>query len=234
MKFIIADDSEYFRRLFRTHLSQLGYDVLAEAKDGSELILQAKKLKPDMVLTDVGMSPVNGMDAAISILKDSPDTKIICITMHNISAWIYEMQVIGIKGYVYKHSDPDNLKEAIGYALQNKFYADKAILENLLLEIKALGRDHESNEWGDLQGEIDRVIHSTQKVKDVNGFVPNERQLFILSATANGKPIKQIAELLKTSDRNIGKIKVKMREACGVDTNSELLTIAYKNNWLRL
>ena len=226
MNFIIADDSDFYRNLFRKHLSNLGHTVLADAKNGSELIKKVKQYKPEFVLTDVGMEPINGMDASTEILKSLPDTKIICITSYNISAWIHQMQIIGIRGYVYKHTDLHTLEKAIESAVVNVFYTDKSILKHLLNEIKDL------NDLNDLNEEINKIISSTQKLKDVNGFIPNERELLILSATAAGKPIKQIAELLKTSERNIGKIKVKMRDKCGVETTPELIGVAHKNKWV--
>ena len=138
MNFIIADDSDFYRNLFRKHLLNLGHIVLTEAKDGKELINKVKQYKPEFVLTDVGMEPINGLDASTEILKSFPDTKIICITSYNISAWIHQMQVIGISGYVYKHTDLHSLSKSIDVALNNLFYSDKPVLKNLLDEIKFL------------------------------------------------------------------------------------------------
>src|SRR4051812_26645048 len=123
MKFIIADDSYFFRNYFRRQLLALEHTVVAEASNGTLLLEEVKKNETDFVLTDIGMQPLTGLDASIEIRRDFPDVKILCSTSQDIHSWIAEMQFIGIKGFVYKNAGKESLAQAIQDAQDNKFYA---------------------------------------------------------------------------------------------------------------
>ena len=229
MKFIIADDSPLYLYFFKNYLSKLGHKVIAEAKNGKELISLVKKHKPQFVLTDIEMLPINGMDAAMEIHQLFPEIKIICSTQHNRSHWINEMQMIGISGYVYKNSGIESLATAIDYALESKFYADNFVLKTLVADLKKVFEHSEHSEQNELINEIREIVNEAIKVTNINGYKPNSRELLILSATVQGKPVKQIADILRTSSRNISKIKAKLRNEIGVLTNAEVLQLAIVN-----
>ena len=230
MKFIIADDSPFCLYLFKNYLYTLGHSVIAEAKNGKELIRLVKKYQPQFILTDIEMLPLNGIDAAIEIHKLFPEIKIICSTQHNRTHWINEMQMIGISGYVFKNSGIESLANAIEFALENRFYTDNFVLKTLITELKKIfEQQSEQSEQSEFINEIREMVTEAIKVKDINGYKPNSRELFILSATAQGKPVKQIADMLKITDRHVSKIKAKLREEIGVHTNVEVLQLAILN-----
>ncbi len=234
MKFIIADESVFFRNYFSKQILLLGHTVLGEAKEGQTLVEKVRKLKPDFVVTDVGMSPMNGLDASMEIYKLMPEVKIICITLQNISSWISEMQQIGISGYVYKNSGNESLYNAIKSSLNNTFYCDTMQSKFLINDLKKIFHSEDSGVEGlsQLKTGLKSLLFQPQSRNDENGYIPSKRELIILTATAEGKPIKQIAELLGITARNISKIKEKMRDKTGVETNAELLSISYKNGWI--
>lgn len=88
----------------------------------------------------------------------------------------------------------------------------------------------QQSEQSELINQIREIVNKAIEVKDINGYKPNSRELLILSATAQGKPVKQIAEMLKTTERNVSKIKERMRTEIGVSTNTEVLRIAIQSN----
>ena len=137
------------------------------------------------------------------------------------------MKNIGIKGYVFKNSAIHCLSEAIGKALEGVFYADSNVTRSLYEEIKVLA---DSN---GLNAEMDKILHLVENMKDENGFIPNERELFVLSSRVAGIPVKKIADLLKTTARTITMMQTRMRTRCAVATNHELISIAYRNRWVK-
>ena len=226
MRFIIADDSYFFRSYFKRLVLALGHIVVGEADNGLSLVEQVKKNETDFVLTDIGMHPLTGLDASIEILSILPRVKILCSTSENIRSWIPEMQLIGIKGYIYKNSGKDSLINAISSALLNQFYMD---IQPSQKEIPHFEFKKTKTGFPETESPAGETRHS---IRDFNGFVPRERELLILHATAQGKPVKQIAGLLSTTERNISKIKEKMRDKVGVNTNAELLSVSYKMGWV--
>lgn len=234
MRFIIADDSVFFRNYFKNQITMLGHTVVAEAENGNALVEQISKTEVDFVLTDIAMQPMTGLDASIEIIKHFPHLNIICSTWQNINSLISEMQLIGIKGYVYKNSGKESLTKAIAASLKNEFYIDTQVVKNFIEDLKKILTDNEystNTNWEELKTEIQSIILSHPKSKNINGFTPSERELLILNATAEGKPVKKIADLLSTTERNISKIKEKMRDKVGVNTNAELLSLSYKMGW---
>lgn len=234
MRFIIADDSAFFRYYFKNQIITLGHTVVAEADSGKELIDLVKNIEADFVLTDIGMQPVTGLDASIEIINNFPNVKIICSTLQNINSWVGEMQLMGIKGYVYKNSGKNSLQNAINSSLNNEFYIDTQIIKTFIEDLKNIFQNKKSdlNNWHELQDEIRDIVTDTLPIKRLNDFLPCERDLIILNATMKGKPVKQIAEILGTTERNISKIKERMRDKIGVNTNAELLSVSHKMGWI--
>lgn len=235
MNFIIADDSVFFRNYFKNQITNLGHTVVAEVGSGKALIDRIKKEEVDFVLTDIAMQPMSGLDASIEIVKKFPSIKIICSTLQNINSWISEMKLIGIKGYIYKNSGQESLIMAINSSMNNDFYIDTPVVKNIVDDLKkilTINNDNTNTNLEEIKTEIQSVIFNSPRLKKIDGYAPNERELVLLKATAEGKPVKQIADLLEISERNISKIKEKMREKAGVSTNVELLSISHKMGWI--
>jgi DNA-binding NarL/FixJ family response regulator len=99
------------------------FDVVGEAGDGSTAIKMARELNPDVILMDIRMPDVNGIEATRRIRSEIPGTKVIALTMCSDRHFIREMMEAGVSGYVLKHSAPEELATAIHAVTEGRFYA---------------------------------------------------------------------------------------------------------------
>ena len=115
VRVVLADDHALVRQGIKSVLEREGLQVVAEASDGQEAIRQAKALAPDVVVMDIGMPTLNGMDAARELGRCCPKVKSILLTQHDEDQYVSEALSAGVKGYVLKsqvasaliqHADP--------------------------------------------------------------------------------------------------------------------------------
>src|SRR5205823_3461658 len=103
------------------------YDVLAQVKDGRFLVEEALRLRPDLVILDISMPLLNGIEAARHIKKEWPDAKLLFLTMHADPFYIREALQAGASGYLLKSSSTEELLEAVHSVLRGEVYLTKAI-----------------------------------------------------------------------------------------------------------
>ena len=121
VRILIADDFEAWRLEVRTFLqARTEWQIVSEARDGLEVVQKASKLRPDVVLLDIGMPGLNGIVAAAQIRQLSPNSKIIFLTANSDSDVIHEAQNAGLDGYVLKFQGGNELIAAIEKALRNQ------------------------------------------------------------------------------------------------------------------
>src|SRR5712691_665132 len=120
LRILIADDHEVARQGIRALLeSHPGWEVCAEAKDGREAVELATNSKPDIVLLDIGMPNLNGLDAARQILAMSPEARILILTIHDSEQVVREVLAAGAKGFLLKYDAGRDLLAAVK-ALQHR------------------------------------------------------------------------------------------------------------------
>ena len=130
---LIVDDQPVFLTGLHTVLHD--HDdllVLGEAKDGREAIQAVMKEKPDVVIMDISMPNLNGIDATREILKLSPGTKVLALSIHSGKRFVNEMLDAGAAGYLLKDSAPDELVKAIRKVMKGDMYLDSAIISTAL------------------------------------------------------------------------------------------------------
>jgi DNA-binding NarL/FixJ family response regulator len=128
IKLIIADDHERIRQAWVFILSRNpDIKILAECKSGAEAILAVKKYCPDVVLMDINMAPMNGIEAARIISHTCVKTKVIAMSVHAEMAYVNKMLEVGAVGYVTKNSTSEEMLTAIKFALAGKEYLCKEI-----------------------------------------------------------------------------------------------------------
>ena len=120
---LIADDNKYIRETIRFLLSRIdNFKLVGEAESGEEAIYLAKELSPDVILIDINMAPVNGFEATRKILKQSPLTKIIGLSVHKQLSYAKNILQLGAKGYVTKSSPHKEIITAIMEVSEGKEY----------------------------------------------------------------------------------------------------------------
>src|SRR5215470_3539130 len=121
-RLILADDHAMLRDGLRAILGEHGLDVVGEASDGHEAVRLAQTLSPDVAVLDISMPMLNGIDAARQILKNSPNTKVLILTMYAEDRYVLASLRAGIAGFVLKSKAASLLVEAIHTVLAGEVY----------------------------------------------------------------------------------------------------------------
>lgn len=203
---LLADDHTVVIEGLRRMLDRPQFEVVGVVSDGRALFEEASRLRPDVIITDVAMPLLNGIDAARQILAHDPESKILFFTMHPEVAYANAALAAGASGYVLKSAAGDELIKAIQDALNGRRYISAAIAE-------AVRRAREVSPARD-RGAID-------------GLTPRQRE--VLQLLAEGRQVKEIAAVLNVSPKTIEFHKYRIMDALGAHTVADLTRYAIKH-----
>ncbi len=214
IKILLADDHTILRQGLRSLLEhQKDFVVVAEAENGRSAVKLAKLHKPDVVIIDITMPELNGIEATREILAEQPDIKIIALSMHTDKRFVVNMFNAGAVGYLRKNSAADELVGAIYCVMKDQIYLGQKIAGVMVKEDIA----HYVND----EGEIDTSCLSSK-----------ERQ--VLQLVAEGKPTKLIADELNLSAKTIEKHRQHVMEKLNIHSVAELTKYAIREGLTEL
>lgn len=212
IKILIADDHQLFREGLINLLSDSSeIEVIAQAEDGKETIIKARKFNPDIVIMDIGMPVMNGVEATEILKKELPDIKVIAISMHSDKHFIKGMLEAGASGYLLKSCTYDQLIESI-----NAVYSGKKYLSDKITEV--IIQDYLEKE--------EEIPNNDSKL--------SERESEILKLFAEGKTSREISELLFVSVKTVGTHKQHILEKLELKTTTDLVKYALKKGIISL
>jgi DNA-binding NarL/FixJ family response regulator len=203
-RILIADDHQILAEGLRS-LLEPEFEVVAVVADGRALVAAAKKHRPDVVVVDVTMPSLNGIEAAVQLHDSGVRTKVVFLTMHRDVAYARRAMEVGAAGFVLKHSVASELVTAVREALREQIYVTPMIAGELL----------QSYREGD-SGPRDSVPRLTARQREV-------LQLF-----AEGRSAKEVAALLSISIRTAEAHKARILEALGLRNTAELVQYAIR------
>jgi DNA-binding NarL/FixJ family response regulator len=203
---LIADDHKIFAEGLKRLLSE-DFDIVEIVADGRQLVAAAEKLRPDVIVVDISMPMLNGIDAVQQIKKVQPAIKAVFLTMHPDVAYAVRAFKEGASGYVLKSAVPDELITAIREGLKGKTYVTPMIAGKLM-------RAYESG--SQTQIEIDTVLKLSSRQREV------------LQLLAEGHSVKEIASILNISAKTVEYHKYRMMEDLGAKTTADLIRFAVK------
>lgn len=197
IKIIIVDNHALFRGGLKSLLSQIpNFMVQNEAKTGMEFLNILKLYKPDIVLMDISMPEMDGVEATEKALEIYPDLKIIALSSYSDNVYYYKMIKAGVQGFVLKKTSVEELERAINEVHLGQNYFPQDILRNIILKIEKTGIDSIKND----------NISLSQREKEVlqlicQGFKSNEiaKELFISPRTVDNH---RNSLLFKTDTKN--------------------------------
>jgi DNA-binding NarL/FixJ family response regulator len=204
-RIILADDHSIVTEGLRS-LIEPEFDIIKIVVDGRALVEAVDTLRPDVIIVDISMPMLNGIDAVRQIRKTDKEVKIIFLTMHPDLAYAVSALAAGAQGYVLKHSAPHELVEAIRRALRGKTYITPS-LQRTLLETH---KDH-------------------SKMRHKESFLLTKRQREVLQLLAEGYSVKEIASMLDISSRTVEFHKYQMINDIGLKTVADLIRYALKH-----
>jgi DNA-binding NarL/FixJ family response regulator len=204
-RILLADDHRLVAEALKSLLSA-EFELLDVVEDGRALLKAARELHPDVIVADVTMPGLNGIDALIQMKKVNPDVKVVFLTMHPEVGYARRALDAGARGYVLKHSAPDELVTAIHSALAGKTYITPALAGGVLEAMK-----HKP----------------TQAADPLTLLTPRQRE--ILQLLAEGRSAKEIGGTLQISARTVESHKYQMMETLGLQTNADLVHLAIQS-----
>ncbi|PYO02126.1 MAG: DNA-binding response regulator [Candidatus Rokuibacteriota bacterium] len=172
-RILLADDHLIFRQSLKGLLEREGFQIIGEAADGQEAVRRVRDLSPDVAVLDLAMPLLNGLDAAREIVRASPRTRPILLTMHTEDPYVMEALRAGIKGYVLKTQPSTDLVQAIQEVSRGRIYLSPGISRTV----------------------VEAYLAKTELPPDP--LSPRERE--VLQLVAEGKTTKEIARLLSVS-----------------------------------
>jgi DNA-binding NarL/FixJ family response regulator len=181
IRLLLADDHRMLREGLRRSMVDEGFDVLGEAEDGAEAVRLASELRPDVVLMDVSMPEMNGIEATRRIHGALPDVRVIMLTMHADAEVISEAIRAGASGYLVKDCSTDEVAEAVRLAAGGDTALSPRLAATMLDEVRRLDRPNVAEE--------DRVI--------------TKREEEVLQLIADGCSTPEVAAQLYISQKTV-------------------------------
>jgi DNA-binding NarL/FixJ family response regulator len=211
-RILVADDHEIVRRGLCSLLrAQPDWEVCGEASNGREAVEKALELKPEVVILDIGMPSLNGLEATRQILKASPSTKILILTLHDSDQVVQEVLNAGARGFLLKSDAARDLVAAVEALRRGKIYFTPKVASMVLDGY--LRRDN---------------VVGTPETPTRSRLTPRERE--IVQLLAEGKSSKEVAVVLglsvKTAETHRSNIMRKLELHCV----SDLVLYAIRNN----
>ena len=208
IRILVADDHEVVRRGVRALLEgRAGFEVCAEALDGRDAVEKAKKTLPDVVILDIGMPGLNGLDAARQIRKVSPNSEVLILTMHESEQVVREVIAAGARGYMLKSDAARDLVTAIEALGRHKTFFTSSVAEMVLQKY--------------LEGNADT------SGKEPTSLTPRERE--VVQLVAEGKSNKEVATTLNISVKTAETHRTNIMRKLDCHSLSELVRYAIRN-----
>jgi DNA-binding NarL/FixJ family response regulator len=212
LKILIADDHTLVRQGLRRILEgQEGWEVVAETGDGREAVRVTAELNPDVVLLDIAMPHLNGVEALQQIVRKSPETRVLVLSMYADEAYVTRAVRAGASGYLLKDSADADLIKAISAVAQGKSFFSPAAAKIIV--------DDYARPPG--QGPADRFESLSER----------EREVFQL--VAEGYSNKEVAELLHISPATVETHRAHVMEKLDVHSTAELVLSAVRRGIVR-
>ena len=213
LRILIADDHEVARRGIRSLLeSHPGWEVCAEAKDGRDAVELATRIKPDLVLLDIGMPNLNGLEAARQILAITPNVAILILTMHDSDNVIREVLRAGARGFLLKSDAGRDLVAAVDALQSQKTFFTPRVSQMVL------------------DGFLNREKHPDVAYDaNLSGDVLTAREREVIQLLAEGRTSKEVAVTLKLSVKTAETHRTNLMRKLGLHSVADLTRYAVRN-----
>ena len=206
IKILLADDHNIFREGLRSLLEGQGMKIVAEAKDGRQALTLAKKMSPDVVVIDIAMPDLNGIEATRQILAASPKIKVIALSMHSDRRYVAGMLKAGASGYLLKDCACEELIKAVHEVMEGRTFLSPQLAETILKDYINQAPEGEAPAFSRL----------------------SQRELEVLQFLTEGKSVAQIASILCISVKTVETHRLKIMNKTGMHNIAELTKYAVR------
>ena len=203
VRILLVDDHVLVRQGLRGLLEHAGFVVVGEASDGQEALRQIESLRPDILVMDISMPTINGLNAAREIQKTSPMTKTILLTQHDEKQYVSEALEVGVKGYVLKNQAGNDLLQAIKHVARGHVYLSPNVTQ--------------------------AVVESYQAKLGSGGTQLTLREKQVLQLIAEGKTTKDIASVLGISAKTAESHRTRLMHKLDIHETASLVRYAIRH-----
>jgi DNA-binding NarL/FixJ family response regulator len=208
-KIILADDHVLFRQLMKQSIKGIpGIQILGEAADGIELLELLKAVKTDLVVLDITMPKLRGIEAAKEIKKSYPGIKILILTMHKSKEHLHSALAAGVDGYLLKEDAYEDFVKAIRDIQKGKTYLSGLVVRK-----------------------IQDLIVSEKSREEFPTRSLSTREIVILKLLAEGKSSKEMADLLFISIPTVNRHRFNIRQKLEINNNADLIRYAIEKGY---
>ncbi|MGG1859094.1 response regulator [Cytobacillus firmus] len=224
-KIVIIDDHQLFREGVKRILDfERSFDVVAEGDDGAEAITLVEEYNPDVVIMDINMPNVNGVEATRQLIEKHPDSKVIILSIHDDENYVTHALKTGASGYLLKEMDADALVEAVKVVADGGSYLHPKVTHNLVNEYRRLSAVGAGSSSGySSQIEIRRPLHLLTR-----------RECEVLQLLADGKSNRGIGEALYISEKTVKNHVSNILHKMNVNDRTQAVVVAIKNGWVEV
>lgn len=224
-RIVIIDDHQLFREGVKRILEfEKTFEVVAEGDDGTTALDLIREYEPDVVIMDINMPMLNGVEATALIMERYPDAKVIILSIHDDENYVMHALQTGARGYLLKEMDADALIEAVKVVASGGSYLHPKVTHNLVNEYRRLAGASEDSAAAALQQpEIRRPLHLLTR-----------RECEVLQMLADGKSNRGIGEALYISEKTVKNHVSNILQKMNVNDRTQAVVVAIKNGWVEV
>lgn len=213
IRLLLVDDHEVVRRGLRMLLEdEADLNIVGEADTGAQALEMVETLKPDVVIMDITLPDISGIDATRRIKASHPEVAVVALTIHEDQQYFFEMLQVGASGYVPKRAAPDDLISAIRATHRGEMYIYPSLAKLLVGDFLARSGEAGARET-------------------INGLTPREGE--VLSHLAEGRTNDEIANILGISVHTVARHRENLMGKLGLHSRSELVKYAIRKGLIK-
>ena len=213
IRVVLVDDHTLVRAGIRSLLEgREGLEIVAEADNGRDAAALVKQHAPDLVVMDITMRELNGIDATVQILAQSPGTRVLILSMHSAEEFVRRAIKAGASGYLVKDSAPQELRLAIEALMRGEIYLSSRVSRHLVAALAADSPDRAES--------------------SLESLTPRQRE--VLQLIAEGKSTKEVAAALELSVKTVETHRAALMARLGIFDIAGLVMYAARNNLISL
>lgn len=214
IRVLIADDHRLFRQGLRQICEIVGrFEVVGEADNGQEAVQLTRQLQPDVVLMDINMPVLDGVQATSLITQDHPSARVIILTMYRQDNYVFEAIKAGARGYLLKDADEQDLIDAVRAVHRGEALIEPSLATRLLAEFRRLSHD---------QSEVGSAEELTKG------------EMEVLRLVAQGSDNKTIADQLALSEKTVANRLSNIYQKLQVNNRTQATLLALRRGWVTL
>ncbi|WP_404456412.1 response regulator transcription factor [Virgibacillus necropolis] len=222
-KIALIDDHKLFREGVKRILEfESSFEIIAEGDDGNVAAQLVAKHKPDVVLMDINMPDMNGVQATANLVRHHPDTKVIILSIHDDESYVTHALKTGAQGYLLKEMDSDSLVEAIKVVSDGGSYLHPRVTHNLVQEFRRLAKESPANR-SEIGADYRKPLHLLTR-----------RECEVLQLLAEGKSNRGVADSLYISEKTVKNHVSNILQKMNVNDRTQAVVAAIRKGWVEI